>query len=203
MRLDPRYPPPRDPTWPGRCAGCRMPEGACFCAEVPEIATRTRIVIVRHTSEIAKTSNTGRMAARALANAVLVDHGVPGQPLDLSALVEDDARVLYPGPEPEARPEVRTLVVLDGSWSHVRGMRWRIPPLPRLRSLALPAPTVAPIRMRRGQHPDQLATIEAIADALAALGEPDAAVALRGVFTAMATRMRELRGFDLPPRWAE
>jgi DTW domain-containing protein YfiP len=179
-----------------------MPDGACFCAEVPEIPTRTRIVIVRHTAEIAKTSNTGRMAARALTNALLVDHGVPGQPLDVSALVDDDARVLYPGPAPAERTEVRTLVVLDGSWSHVRAMRWRIPPLPRLRSLALPAPAVAPIRMRRGQHPDQLATIEAIAGALAVLGEPDAAEALRGVFTTMASRMRELRGFDLPPRWA-
>lgn len=201
MRLDPRYPPPRDPTWPGRCPGCRMPEAACFCAEVPTISTRTRIVIVRHASEIAKTSNTGRMAARALENALLLDHGVPGRRLDLSALLEPDARVLYPGPGVAPGEAVRTLVVLDGSWSHVRGMRWRIPPLAGLRSLGLPAPVVAPLRMRRGQHPDQLATIEAIAGALDALGEPDAAGALRGVFHTMAARMRDLRGFDLPPRW--
>ena len=122
-----------------------MPESACFCADVPAIATRVRVVIVRHTAEIAKTSNTGRMAARALTNSVMVDHGVPGQPLDLSALVEPDARVLYPGPEPEDRPQAPTLAVL---------------------------------------------------------GEPEAAEALRGVFAAMAARMRDLRGFDPPPRRA-
>jgi len=177
-----------------------MPAFACFCAEVPSIPTHVRVVIVRHTSEIAKTSNTGRMAARALANSLLVDHGVTGQPLDLSEVVEPDARVLFPGPAPEARPEVRTLVVLDGSWSHVRSMRWRIPPLERLRSLALPAPAVAPLRMRRGNSPEQLATIEAIAAALEVVGEPEAAERLRDVFAVMAARMRDLRGFDLPPR---
>ena len=192
-------PPPRDPVFAGRCPGCRFPPSACFCADVRPISTRTRIVIVRHAAEVAKTSNTGRIAARALTNCTLVDHGLPGQPLDLRGAVGSDAWVLYPGSA--RRPDhVPTLVVLDGSWGHVRGMRRRIPPLETLPSLSLPPPAVAPVRMRRGLAPDQLATIEALAAALTLLGEPDAGDALRGVFEVMSTRMRDLRGFDVVPK---
>ncbi len=200
MLIDPRYPPPRDPVYAGRCHGCRMPPGACFCADIPVVPTRTRIVLVRHCAEIPKSSNTGRIAAMALANCTMVDHGLPGQPLDLGDLVEPEARVLYPGGDPRERPEVRTLVVLDGSWSHVRGMRRRIHPLGELRSLSLPPPAVAPLRMRRGKSPEQLATIEAVAAALDVLGEPEPAARLRAVFAVMAARMRDLRGFDMPPK---
>jgi len=178
-----------------------MPLDACFCAEIPVIATRVRIVVVRHAAEIPKTSNTGRIAAMALANAVLLDHGLQDQPLDLGPLVEGDARVLFPGGgAPAQGSDVRTLVVLDGSWSHVRGMRWRIPPLERVPSLGLPAPAVAPLRMRRGKSPEQLATIEAVAAALDVLGEPEPAERLRTLFSVMAVRMRDLRGFDMPPK---
>lgn len=193
-------PPPRDRVRPGRCPGCRLPPSACFCAEIPTIATRTRIVIVRHCAEIPKTSNTGRIAARALVGSALVDHGVAGAPLDLRPLLGPGARVLYPGTRVEERPEVTTLVVLDGSWSQVRGMRRRIPPLGEVPSFSLPAPGVVPLRMRRGQEPEQLATIEAIGAALELLGEPEPAARLRALFAVMAERMRDLRGFDMPPK---
>jgi DTW domain-containing protein len=176
-----------------------MPPSACFCADIPTVTTRTRIVLVRHAAEISRTSNTGRLVARALPGCTLVDHGVPGELLDLTGDLGPDARVLYPGGGPPAE-RVDTLVVLDGSWSHVKGMRWRIPPLASLPSLSLPAPAVAPLRVRRGKQPDQLATIEAVAAALALLGEPEPAEALRALFARMAERMRDLRGFDLPPK---
>lgn len=187
-------------TPPRRCPGCRLPPTACFCGDIPHVVTRTRVVIVRHVSETNKTSNTGHVAARALANATLVDHGVAGAPLDLRGRLGDGARVLYPGPPSRDLDDVRTIVVLDASWSQARGMRRRIPPLGDLPALSLPAPAVAPLRMRRGQEPDQLATIEAIAAALDLLGEPGPAAELRRVFAVMATRMRDLRGFDMPPK---
>ena len=191
-------PPPRDPVLPGKCFGCRMPAGACFCADIPVVRARTRVVIVRHCNEINRTSNPGRVAARVLQGSVVVDHGLEGQPLDLTGALGPDAWVLAPGPPPPPNPTVRTLVVLDGTWSQVKGMRRRIPPLQGLPALSLPAPARAPLRMRRGETPDQLATIEAIAAALELLGEPEPAAALRDVFTCMATRMRDLRGFDVP-----
>lgn len=193
-------PPPRDPIRPGRCAGCRMPEFACFCDEIPVIPSRTRVVVIRHLSEINLASNTGRVVARAMPNAVMVDHGLPGPRLDLSEVLGPDAWLLAPGATPAVAPVVRTLIVLDATWSQVQGMRRRIPPLPDLPVLSLPAPAVAPLRMRRGYGDTQLATIEAVAAALEVVGEPEPAAQLRAVFARMALRMQELRGFVMPPK---
>ncbi|MDP2310887.1 MAG: tRNA-uridine aminocarboxypropyltransferase [Pseudomonadota bacterium] len=191
----------QDPVLEGKCFGCRMPPFACFCAEIPVIHTTLRFVLIRHCAEIARTSNTGRVVARALPSCTMIDHGVAGQPLDLTGSVGPDAWVLYPGSAPP-RPTapIRTLVVLDGSWSHVRTMRRRIPPLAELPSLTLPAPTVAPLRIRRGELPEQLATIEAVAAALDFVGEPEPAAQVRALFALMAGRMRDLRGFEMPPK---
>ena len=194
-------PPPRDPRFPGRCPRCRLPPSACFCAEIHPIATRTRVVVVRHTAEVNKTSNTGRLVAQALSNSILVDHGVPEHVLDLTDTLAEPAWVLAMGGAPPADPPVvGTLVVIDSSWSSAKGMRWRIPPLARLPTLTLPPPTVTPLRMRRGAVPEQMATIEAVAAALNLLGEPGPAEHLNRLFRTMSERLRALRGFDMPAK---
>jgi DTW domain-containing protein YfiP len=178
-----------------------MPPAHCFCAEIPAIRTRTRLLIVRHCAEISRTSNTGRMVARAVPGTRVVDHGLPGAPLDLTELIGPNSWVLFPGAPPATGPlDVGTLVVLDGTWSQVKGMRWRVPPLDKLPSLSLPAPEIAPLRIRRPSEPNQLATIEAVAAALEIIEGPEPAAQLRRVFDVMARRMRDLRGFDMPGR---
>ena len=66
-----------------RCPRCRLLPELCLCADIPTLATRTRIVVVRHASEVSRTSNTGHLAVAALSNSLLVDYGLPGRPLDL------------------------------------------------------------------------------------------------------------------------
>lgn len=204
MRLDPRYPPPQDPELPGRCAGCRLPPVACFCAEIRAIPTRLHVVIVRHVRELWRSSNTGRIAAMALENCTLLDFGAftptgGPQALDVAPLVTAGARVLAPG-APGSVEGVDTLFVLDGTWSQVRSMRARLAPLTRMPALAIPAGVAAARRMRRGNEPEQLATMEAIAAALDVVGEPEPARQLRALFDVMAQRMTDLRGFDMPAK---
>jgi DTW domain-containing protein YfiP len=120
---------------------------------------------------------------------------MPGERLDLTEVVGPDAWVLGPGARPPADDAViRTVIVLDGAWSQVRGMRSRTPPLASLPTLSLPSPEVAPMRMRRPMREGQLATIEAVAAALELRGEEDAGRGLREVFAVHAARVRALRG---------
>src|SRR5688572_27456266 len=49
-----------------KCPHCLLQQRVCLCAEVPAIATRTRIVIVRHHLERFRSSNSGRLAHLAL-----------------------------------------------------------------------------------------------------------------------------------------
>lgn len=197
----PALPSPRDPLFPGRCPTCRMPPFACFCSQVRAVPTRTRVLVVRHAAEINKTSNTGRLAHLLLSNSALVDHGVERQPVDLTGHLGDRPFVLAAGATPLVDPpEVSTLVVIDSTWATAKSMRWRIPPLPSVPTLSLPAPVLAPLRMRRGTEPEQMATIEAIAAALDFLGEPEPAAHLRALFATMSERLRTLRGFDVPAK---
>jgi len=45
----------------------------CLCASIPEVATRTQVIILRHHTERMRTSNTGRLAHLALPNSVIVE----------------------------------------------------------------------------------------------------------------------------------
>lgn len=186
---------PPDPGGRVRCGGCRMPPWACFCALIPTLTTRTRVLVVRQRVEMFRSSNTGWLVARALPNSALYDHGLPGPRLDLTDVVGPDAWVLGPGARPPPDDAaVRTLVVLDGAWSQVRGMRARTPPLAGLPTFSLPSPEQAPMRMRRPLRPGQLATVEAVAGALEWLGEDEAGRGLREAFAVHAARVRALRG---------
>ena len=181
-----------------------MPPGACFCDAIRAIPTRLHIVIVRHVRELWRSSNTGRIAAMALDNCTLLDFGAidpAGAPLalDVAPLVTAGARVLAPG-VPGPVDGVDTLFVLDGTWSQVRSMRARLAPLTGMPALAIPVGVAAARRMRRGNEPDQLATMEAIAAALDVVGEPEPARELRALFDVMAERMTDLRGFDMPAK---
>lgn len=88
--------------------------------------------------------------------------------------------------------DLSTLVVLDGTWQQVRSMRSRIQPLPEVPLLSL---AVAPrrARMRRSSEPNRLSTMEAVADILEQLGEPEPADALRTLYDEMVRRWRVLR----------
>ena len=177
----------------------------CFCTELTAVPSRTRVLILRHAAEVNKTSNSGRLAALALANSRLVDHGLPdasgrGHPLDVTQELGDAPWVLAPGGASGRPTAITTLVVIDSTWVNAKSMRWRIAPLSRVPTLTLPAPAIAPLRMRRGTTDDQMATIEAIAAALELLDEPEPAAHLRRMFALMAERVQALRGFAMPPR---
>jgi len=141
----------------------------CLCAEVPTIATRTRVVIVRHHLERHRSSNTGRLAHLALPNSEIVEHGGLGGVAVLPPL--DGAWLLFPeGGEPALPAEPpRQLVVLDATWSQARRMFRKIAALRGLPILRLPPGPMAASRLREAPGPGMVSTIEAIARALAQL----------------------------------
>lgn len=140
----------------------------CLCAEVPTIATRTRVVIVRHHLERHRSSNTGRLAHLALPNSEIVEHGGLGGVAVLPPL--DGAWLLFPeGDRGVPAEPPRQLVVLDATWSQARRMFRKIAALRGLPILRLPPGPMAASRLREAPGPGMVSTIEAIARALAQL----------------------------------
>lgn len=190
-----------------RCAKCRLHADLCLCAEIPRLATRTRVVLLMHAQEEPKFSNTGRLAHLCLPNSEIRLRGLPdGTPLSLDGLVDDDhetwmltltdrSEALSPGLVAGLTKPVR-LLVLDGNWSQASRLSAmlakKLPPSVRHVKLGAGAPSE--YRLRTEHHPHGLATFEAIARALGYLEGAQVQEPMERVFRVMTDRVLWTRG---------
>lgn len=185
---------PRDLS--GHCQRCVLKLEICVCKVLPQIETRTEIVLIQHITERLLTSNTGRFAALALPRARLISYG-GGDPFDPKPLCTPRSALLYSsGPAP-ARPLAfvpERLIVLDGSFRQARRMYKRLPELRELPEFSLPAPRITPTRLRRPTQPEGMSTIEAIAAALSTLEGPELAAPLWSLHAELVARADRIRG---------
>jgi DTW domain-containing protein YfiP len=183
---------------PGRCPRCWLRHAFCICAEVPQVATRTEVIIVRHEREGWKSTGTARVALQALPNSRLVEYAEDGARSDevLGALAAG-AALLFPEtgvePTPLCAPPPR-LIVLDGTWRQTRRMLKRLPSLTSVPRLVLPEKAEAPLRLRESEDPRGRSTLEAIADALGQLEGETAAEALHALHALYVERVFRARG---------
>jgi DTW domain-containing protein YfiP len=153
-----------------------------LCRAIPALATRTRVVIVRHRAEMFRSSNTGRLAHLALTNSALVDYG--GE-RDTAMPPLAGAWLVFPEGEPMRAPPdplPAQLVVLDASWSQARRMFRKLAAVRGLPILRLPDAATAAARLRASPSPGRVSTIEAVASALRLVDEGTAADALDDLF---------------------
>jgi DTW domain-containing protein YfiP len=171
-----------------------LQQRVCLCAEVPAIATRTRIVIVRHHLERFRSSNSGRLANLALPNSEIIDHGGSGGPAKLRDT--EGAWLLFPEGEPmhvAPVPPPKRLIVLDATWSQARRMYRKLDVLRGVPLLRLPDDPMPEARLRESPGPGRVSTIEAIARALRMLEGDEVATALEQLF-ALAVRRAQSTG---------
>jgi DTW domain-containing protein YfiP len=163
---------------------------------VPRIDTRVRFVIVRHSLEAWKTTNTARLAAMALTNSELHDYGAKDRLFDESLLDAPDTWLLYPDDRPSvpsSTPPARLLVV-DGTWQQARKLIQTIPRIWTMPKLSLPPPPSGARRLREGHLEQGMSTIEAIARAVALFEGEEKARLLDLLHEEMIERILALRG---------
>lgn len=180
----------------GRCPRCFLRVDHCLCDRIPRISTRVRFVVVRHNQEAWKTTNTARLAALALENSELHDYGVKGHPFDEAVLAGPDSWLLFPDDKPSVpspTPPARLLVV-DGSWHQARKILRSQPRLWTLPRLSLPPPPPEARRLRTEHLEQGMATIEAIARAVALFEGEEKGRLLDQLHEEMIERVLLLRG---------
>ena len=174
-----------------------MHEARCICALVPSLVPATRVVVIAHYREARKPTNTGLLAARALANSRVEIVGDPARPIALPIVAPGErAALLFPSDD--ARPiaelaPLDVLVVPDGNWRQAAKMRARVPGLAALPCATLPDAPPTRYRLRAEPRAGGMATLEAIAHALHALDGDAIADPLLALFDAMVERTLELR----------
>ncbi|VVO05468.1 tRNA-uridine aminocarboxypropyltransferase [Pseudomonas fluorescens] len=160
------------------CARCLRPETHCLCRLIPQLDSRTRVLLLQHPSEVNHALNTARLAALGLTNAELIVGEVFE---DLPGLLNQpgyQARLLFPGEGAQPlqaytsvdRPML--LVVPDGTWRKARKLLHLNPLLAALPRVTLAEGAVSRYRLRKAPGPGALSTVEAIVQALQVLEAP-------------------------------
>src|SRR5476649_2716208 len=128
------------------CTACRLRREECVCGYAPRLCISTRLIVIIHSKEWRKTTNTGHFARLAIQDAEVRLHGSPKRKVS-SAGVEaaSSTLVLYPGRGAEplssasiaALPRPLTLLVPDGNWNQAQHMMRRLPMLRQARPVSL------------------------------------------------------------------
>ncbi|MPQ67404.1 MULTISPECIES: DTW domain-containing protein [unclassified Pseudomonas] len=176
-----------------RCERCLRPESHCLCALIPQLDSRTRVLLLQHPSEVNHALNTARLAALGLTNAELRVGEVFE---DLPQLLQQpgyQAKLLFPAEDAQplqvyaaAPSELPLLLVVpDGTWRKARKMLYLNPLLAALPRVTLEAGAVSRYRLRKAPEPGALSTLEAIVQALETLEAPVSFAALLRPFEAL------------------
>lgn len=170
-----------------RCRACWLPPRACMCQYMSQrevAALGVDVAIAIHYKEYGKMANTAKLVRSVLPSSQLFVHPLDNEGVSgILARAESHPVVLWPGEgsvpasEYRARAGVHgqhiTLFALDGTWRQVKAMARRYAALPRVHvSNELLGQGSAVPHLRREVRPTGASTAEAIALALAALGEP-------------------------------
>ena len=187
-----------------QCSRCLRPQTHCLCALIPQLDSRTRVLLLQHPSEVGHALNTARLADLGLLNAELRVGEVFE---DLATLLNPpgyQARLLFPGedaqlidtgePSDESLPWL--LVVPDGTWRKARKLLHLNPLLAQLPRVTLPEGTVSRYRLRKAPGPGALSTLEAIVQALEILEAPTSFATLLRPFEALIEGQIEAMGAD-------
>ncbi|WP_437784537.1 DTW domain-containing protein [Sorangium sp. So ce1097] len=186
------------------CFRCWRPRPVCYCALLPSLPTRTRVVLLQHPRERRVGIGTARMAHLALPNSELHEGVVFEDDARIAALAADPTTaVLFPGgdADPAAGPPVRSLIVVDGTWGQARKMLALNPRLASVRRIGITPRAPGNYRIRKEPRPECLATVEAVASALGALeGEPARFDEMLRAFAFMVDRQIEHQARSDGPR---
>jgi DTW domain-containing protein YfiP len=192
-----------------RCEVCKLPSSRCACEALPRVRPLVPIVIIQHAREKKVCGNTGSLAGHVLIGSTVVPYGDPVAPFDLARTLDPgiEFQVLFPTPGASVvgprlgRPGARTsgLIVLDATWSQARKMSQRIEALRRLPFVRLPEGSIPRFALRTPPGRGQFGTAEALALALEAIGDREAAAALRVALASVAAVVLGERG-KLPAR---
>jgi DTW domain-containing protein YfiP len=184
------------------CERCRRPHTACYCAHLPELASRTKVVVLQHPRERDMAIGTARLAHLCLPNSELHVGAHWESSSELRAVLADPSRraiLLYPTHGAVDVAELSagkplTLVVVDGTWPNAKKMVERNPVLAALPRVAFQPPRPSEYRIRKEPKPHCVSTVEALAHVLGVLeGDAERFQGLLEPFHRMIDRQIELK----------
>lgn len=166
------------------------------------LPTKTRVCLVVHAKELKRTTNTGRLILKALSNSEMHVRGIGELDLSPSLSAQYTSLLLYPSDDArELNPDFLStlekpvqLIVPDGNWRQASKVQTRHKELSHLQRVKLPASPTGKLHIRKETHPQGMATLEAIAQALGILEGPKTGEYLNSIYQAKLNQTLAGRG---------
>ena len=207
-----------------RCERCGKPAAVCVCDRIEPLETRVRVLVLQHPQEDDVVLGTAKLLALSMPRCeVRSGLSWPNLAAALGGAAGQEAHadrwaVLRPTPRPadlppalasapvvlldrkgrlreESAPPIEGVIALDGTWSQAKTLWWRNAWLLKLAQVSLhPREPSMYGKLRREPRREWVSTLEAVADVLPALGEPEETRAtLRRLLRTMLQRARDAR----------
>lgn len=187
-----------------RCPRCEIRKPLCFCTSIPQISLETRVIVLMHTLEQVLTTNTAKLANKALTNSEIRIHGRKDERLSAESLHQNGrtSLLLYPSPFAveltadfvSTLSEPVTLIVPDANWRQTQKFVRREPAVAGIQHVRLPVGPASEYRLRIQPHKEGICTLEAIARAIGLLESRDAQSQLEVLLRVMVERTLWSRG---------
>ncbi len=184
------------------CPACALHKSLCICAQMPRLNLRTYLTLVIHVKELKRTTNTGRLAVRALVHSEILVRGL--EPLDLAASLKTGYRPLLFFPVEGAReltPELVAesslpiqLIVPDGNWRQASKVPLRHPEIAHIERVMISSPNTGSQHLRQEHTPEGMSTLQAIAQALRRTEDEATYQALEDLYQAKLSATLKGRG---------
>lgn len=187
------------------CENCFLHKSICICESIPQLNFKTKVVLVIHAKELKRTTNTGRLALKALVNSEMRIRGATHEALELSDLVQDqnyDTLLFYPSDDAvELSSDLLKnfkkpiqLIVPDGNWRQASKVHYRHHELKDVPRVMIGKPNASPYHMRAESTEEGMATLQAIAEALGVTESSEAKEKLLDLYNLKLLKTLRARG---------
>ena len=192
-----------------RCPSCALFEDRCVCDTFAQVRANVSLFILRHFKERNRGSNTARILHASVQNSTIIDYGCPDAHFpDFNDFDWNDAALIFPmfyNPIPSHPPtaveqieQIKTLILLDGSWKQTSRMLKRIPELVRLPRLEIqPASPPLP-RIRQPYFEGGMSTMEAGIQALSHFMTQESIQSITQNYLHWLDQVRQMSGLRSP-----
>ena len=182
------------------CEKCHLFSNHCICNLIVPLSTRSCVSLVITKGEIAKMTNTGRLAHLILKNSQLKVFGLPEKPLMIEDFLQEGYQnlLLYPGSQNHFEKFLKieepiNLIVPDGNWGQAKKMAQKMAMLTPLTCVSLPLGALSEYVVRTHPDPQRICTIEAIYRSLCIIEKNPALEHLLQMFYIMRDRLLTMR----------
>jgi DTW domain-containing protein len=158
------------------CPECFLHLDNCICSLIPCLDLKTKVLLLVHAKELKRTTNTGRLAVKALKNSEMIIRGLDHERLDLTSRLTSNYQSLLFYPSADASELTKEflnqfdrpiqLLVPDGNWRQASKVHFRHPELKGIPRVKISKANESLFHLRAEATEEGMATLEAIAEAL-------------------------------------